>query len=522
LSRTLIKHYKSQLDLLKPVVQHEEFMKYCWLKSQDDPLIVGYHTRKICSVIDKAITRFNAGETVFIRIKVHQRAGKSDIVSRYLPAHFVGLFPDKEVMAVSYSATMASNFSLYGRRIMQSGQYQTLFPNVRLSQEKKSASGWHICQAQGDKLTETGGRVYASGLVSGLTGSGYHLGILDDYCASREVAESIVMRDKFWDSFTNDFLTRRANHSITIVLATQWHEDDIHGRIDRKNDPECDDYDPEFPDFELLSFPARVEDGRYEEDLEWSDWDTVNKEKKKFLFEERYSKQWYISMYSALGAYSSSAMMDCNPIPRDGGILDCSSIKFHESVTEFPMGELFFIRVWDFAHSEKKKTNKDPDYTGGTLLAYRKIGYNKELRLPIVELWVKDYVQTRQTAVKRDHMVVQTMGIDGAEVPQVIETSLDSMDGYYYLQERVKGAHTLHSINIGRINKLARCEPLVPVFEAGNVHILKGEWNAVWLDSFRRFDGSGKSHDEAVDNVTAGYKFQVNAMDKQPIAVTIG
>ena len=497
-------------------------MQHCWLKSQDDPLIVGYHTKKICQAIDEAIIKFNAGESVFMRIKVHQRAGKSDIVSRYLPAHFVGLFPDKEVMAVSYSATMATNFSLFGRRVMQSPKYQEIFPHSLLSQEKKSASDWHICSPIDGTMTETGGRVYASGLVSGLTGSGYHLGILDDYCASRETAESIVMRDKFWESFTNDFLTRRANHSITIVLATQWHEDDIHGRIDKKNDPLADEYDPEFPDFKLMSFPARVKDGGYIGDPDWSEWNKNKGETKDFLFEERYSKEWYISMYSSLGSYSSSAMMDCNPIPREGGLLDCSSIKIHDSLDEFPMGEIFFSRIWDFAHTEKKKTNKDPDYTGGTLLAYRKIGYNKELHMPIVDLWVQDYIQTRKTAVNRDHVVVQTMASDGPEIHQVIETSLDSMDGFYYLKERVAGAHTLHSINIGRVNKVARCGPLEAVFEAGSVHLLKGEWNDIWLDSFRRFDGSGKTHDEAVDNVTAGYKYQVTAMDRQPIPVTIG
>ena len=54
--------------------------------------------------------------------------------------------------------------------------------------------------------------------------------------------------------------------------------------------------------------------------------------------------------------------------------------------------------------------------------------------------------------------------------------------------------------------KVERCDPVEPIFEAGNVHIMKGDWNTVWVDGLRRFDGSGKSHDEMVDNITCGYK----------------
>jgi phage terminase large subunit-like protein len=499
--------------------QHLDFMKYTWVKDKDDPFIPGYHTEKICTIIDDAINRFKDGESVFIRIKIHQRAGKSDIVSRYLPPHFVGLFPDTEVMCVSYNASKATGFSRFSRRIVNSQRYFELFPKLAIHGDKNAAGDWEI--SINDRKTE--GKVYASGLKSGLTGSGYHLGIMDDYCAGRKEAESPAYRDSAWEAFTNDFLTRRAPHSITIILATQWHEDDIHGRIENRNDPEHEDYDPNFPFFETISFPATVEGSEYENDPEWQkNWAEVEGKKKKYLFEERYSESWYGSMYAGLGLYASAAMMDCDPVPRGGGVLDITKLKYHDNIKEFPLDKLNFIRMWDYAHTEKKKTNKDPDWTAGTLLAFRKIGYNSELKLPICDLWIRDFAMTRETAVKRDSFIVTVMAKDGLGVRQVVETSLDSIDGYYYLRERVKGSKQIYSVNIGPKNKVARCEPLEPMFEMGDVHLLRYDWNAAWLDQVKRFDGSGKTHDEAVDNMTAGYEFQIVRGGIKNLKVRIG
>lgn len=497
-----------------------KFMEYAWLKGKDDPLIIGYHTKKICNVIDEAIKKYNSGESVFIRIKIHQRAGKSDIVSRYLPPRFVGLYPDREVMAVSYNASKAMTFSRFGKRIILSSKYHEIFPRITIAGDKNAAGDWEICY-DGEK---TGGKVYASGLQSGLTGSGYHLGILDDYCAGRKEAESIAYRDNMWDCFTNDFLTRRAPVSITILLATQWHEDDIHGRIQKQNEIDGQRYNPNFPKFEEISFPATVSGSEYENDEEWiNNWSFgPDGQKKEYLFEERYSKKWYLGMYAGLAPYAASAMMDCDPIPREGGVLAYDKIKEHDDIREFPLKDLNFIRVWDYAHSRKTIKNKNPDWTAGTLLAFKKIGYNEAVSLPVCELWIKDFAQTRETAIKRDNFIVSVIAKDGAGIRQVVETSLDSLDGYYYLRDRLQNIKKVDSLNVGKVNKLARCEPLVPIFELGDVHILRADWNKVWYDSVKRFDGTGKSHDEAIDNMTAGYEFQIVRGGIRNLKVKIG
>lgn len=465
---------------------HLAFMQYCWRKAGDDPLIVGVHTRKICERIDQAMEDFRHGKSSFIRIAVHHRSGKSDIVSRFLPAHFIGEFPDREVIQTSYNVEKSLELASDGYDTFLSEKYKELYPGM--GTVTAAIRDWKITK-DGAK---TGGRVYASSLFSGLTGSGYHLGIVDDYVSGREAAESPSTRRGIWNSFTNDFMTRRAPVSITIILATWWHWDDLHGRIKRKNEVGGEEYDANFPVFEVVKFPARAIDSPF-----GSEYDG------EFLFERRYNAQWYREQYAELGVYSGPAVMDCNPIRKGGSILSVEKITTHPNLDEFPKG-LRWYRVWDFAHTEKQRTGDDPDYTGGTLLAFRYVGRNFELKTVRYEIWVRDYVQFRELAPKRDQKIIDVTRDDGQDVQVLVEDSLDSTDGAQYLKARLLGLRVVHLVPcVG--DKVVRCTPIEPYFEGGLVHIVRAAWNRIWLDALERFDGSGSSHDEPVDNLTCAY-----------------
>ena len=182
--------------IVKAKNSHLKFMQYCWMKSKSlNPFIVGFHTREICKKIDKALEDYRNGISSYLLISVHHRSGKSDIVSRYLGAHFLGEFPTDEVMQVSYKAEFAASFSGYGRNVMKSEKYQELYPEIKLSSDTNKKNEWLIAD---NNRKNSGGKLYASGLHSGLTGNGFALGILDDYCSGRAEAESLVQRNNAW------------------------------------------------------------------------------------------------------------------------------------------------------------------------------------------------------------------------------------------------------------------------------------------------------------------------------------
>ena len=472
----------SRLRALNARGMHLEFMKRCWMKPQE-PLVEGFHTRRICDAIDRAFDRFREGKSTYLMIAVHPRSGKSDLISRYLGPHFLGEFPGKEVMQVSYSAVKVEEFSAFGRNVVRSPYYGKLYPKVHLSEETSRKSEWAIVD---DKGKPTGARLYASGLQAGLTGNGYHLGILDDYCPGRAEAESIAFRNSSWSAFTDDFMTRRAPVSITIILATQWHIDDINGRIkSRMKD------DPAFPRFEVLSFPARA-----------SDWHAQHPEDEEYpctyLFEDRMGREWYESQYATLGTYSAAALMDCNPQPRTGGRLSIDGIEYLDEFEEEI--DKPWARVWDLAHTAKQRQGDDPDWTSGT-----RLWFERREGDPVPHLWIADVVRTREGALKRDALIRETATADGVYVRQALGYSMDAKDAYQYLVDALPELSWTPLLETN--DKAARATPLEPIFgsHVPHVHIKRGAWVDAWLDEVIRFDGMGKQHDDQVDNLSAGY-----------------
>lgn len=476
---------KEELSKIKARYSHLEFMKYCWQKPFE-PLVVGMHTKEICRLIDEAQEKLKNGESTFLLIKVHFRAGKSDIVSRFLPPHFLAENPDKDVMVVGYAASLAEGFSRFSRNLIRSPEFQELYPNTNITGGIQS---WGI--------ENHIGVVTASGLTSGITGKGYTLGICDDYLSDRASAESAVIRNTLWEHFTNDFLTRRSPTSITIVLATPWHVDDIIGRIESKIDPTNENYDPNFPPFKVVSFPAK--DG--EVDIGIKDYEKYGDRKYHiehihydYLFPERYSKEWYEQQFASLGEYSSAGLLQCRPTIRGGNLINTSKIKIHTNANNFPNTK--YYRVWDLAHTEKQTQKADPDWTSGTLLTYVKEN-------DIWHLWIKDVARIRANAPERDNFIRAVAEKDGMNVTIAVENSIESKDAFNQMQYIFNGRRVVRSVSI-KGDKVARMSYVEPIFEAGNVNILSGSWNLDWLKEVKEFP-SGK-HDDQIDNMSAGYQ----------------
>ncbi len=216
----------------------------------------------------------------------------SDIVSRALPAFFLGRNADMEpsIIMSGYGDDLVSGFSKDCKNIMMSDAYQQLFPGVKPDPKDNSINSWRVKGSH--KI------VSVAGITGGITGKGGNLIVLDDYCKTRAQAESKNERDHVWNEFANSVFTRQDTPaSIIIVCATPWHVDDIRGRILKAMKE-----DDKFPRFEELSFPARKEgpDG----------WD--------YLCPELHPPEWYDGNRAVLGPADAAALLDCNPVSKEG------------------------------------------------------------------------------------------------------------------------------------------------------------------------------------------------------------
>lgn len=119
-----------------------------------------------------ALERVVDGDIQFLIITMPPRHGKSEQVSRRLPAWFMGRFPELNGIVGTYNDDFASDFGKEVRDIVKSPQYRQVFPETRLqrggsaSDRLKTTKGgqWSFV-GRGGSLTGRGGHCFVSGTM---------------------------------------------------------------------------------------------------------------------------------------------------------------------------------------------------------------------------------------------------------------------------------------------------------------------------------------------------------------------
>jgi len=473
-------------------LSHLEFVRYTWNYSTID-FLTGFHIEEITARLDKAMRDYAKGKSTFLEIKVPFRHHKSQTVTRTLPPHFLGEFPEAEVVVSSYSASLSNLFSRDARNLLESDKFKELYPNTGLSKEVSSVSEWATNTTVEDGVFKTLiGKTAWVGLGGSITGRGGGLIILDDFLKGRADAESEKIRVKIWESFRNDLMSRRADPCIVIVLATPWHKNDIFGMIEsemKKN--------KEFPRFEKLVYPARSK--RYPSG---------------YLFPEKFSKEWYEGQYATLGAYNASGLLDCDPSAREGSIIATVEGVNYTFVDGKPDGFGAFCRGWDLASSEAERQGEDPDYTVGVKVAVKVDRVNiQKLKnseqgdeLPeIVSVYIDDIVRMRKEAPERNKKMVRTALKDGRGCVQAVESFGGYKDTFTTFKRILKGVSKVVKIQL-KGDKVAKASSFIEVpFEDGNIFINKNiprETIDKFLATLTGFPSA--PHDDDVDALVVG------------------
>jgi hypothetical protein len=207
--------------------------------------------RKIDDLLDGKIKR--------LIISCPPRFGKSEVVSRRLPAYVLGKNPDASIIACSYSADLAARMNRDVQRIIDSPEYADLFPESRLNEAniRTVAQGTFLRNSDLFEIVGHTGVYRSCGIGGGITGMDFNsIGIIDDPIKNREEAESPTIRNKIWEWYTDTFYTRRENDAPILVTQTRWHEDDIIGRLLESSKNEDADQ------WEVVSLPAMSEEER--------------------------------------------------------------------------------------------------------------------------------------------------------------------------------------------------------------------------------------------------------------------
>jgi len=356
--------------------------------------------------------------------------------------------PRDNVLVTAYNERIARRFSRKARVIVESRR--------QLMTSSRAADEWGMPE---------GGTFMSRGVGSPPTGVGFKRIIIDDPIRRREDAESINLREKAWDWFTDDIYTRLEPGGAMIIVATRWHHDDITSRA----------IESEPNKWVVLKLPAIAEEA-----------DQLGRQPGESLWPERYSVEDLMRIKAVMlqneGEYGWQALYQQSPTQRSGAMIRQDRISTFQ---ELPLSVGRFrrvIRAWDLA-----STRGAGDYTVGVKGALDNIG----------RFWILDVVIGQFDVDERDNIIYRTAEMDGKDVtirlPQ--DPAQAGKSQARYLLRMLHGYRV--SIQSPTGNKTLRAEPFAAQVNNFNVNMIAAAWNQPMLDEFRQFP-MGR-HDDIVD-----------------------
>ena len=216
-----------QFEIAKRQVKAEmakrSLFNFCeYAGTGDGPWIPSPHLEVLCNKVEECITWIEEGHTTrkLIMISMPPRFGKSQVVTRCSPTYFLGKLPDKEIITLSHTASLAHSFSRDARDIFV--EYGKELFGLSLSQATSSVTEWHLKGHHGKMQ---------AGAMGSVTGKGASLIIIDDPIREMEDAESPVMQEKLLSRFKSSVWSRLAPGGAIIIVMSRWHTQDLIGQL---------------------------------------------------------------------------------------------------------------------------------------------------------------------------------------------------------------------------------------------------------------------------------------------------
>lgn len=374
------------------------------------------------------------------------RHTKTETVTVRYSAYRLEQDPTMNVILGSYNQHLANRFSRKIKRVVDG--------RVELSKDRNAVEEWE---------TEAGGAFRAVGVGGGITGFGGDLIMIDDPVKSREEADSDVFRNKCWDWFNDDLYTRLEPDASMILTMTRWHEDDLAGRLLQNMADGGEHWD-------VVKLPAIAEEG-----------DPMGRAIGKPLCPDRYDLD-ALNRIKANGERSFQALYQQHPTARQGYFFDVTKLQ----IVDAAPADAQRARGWD-----KAATPGDGDFTASARIAKNGMFY------------IEDVTRGQWDTASRDRHIRQTAELDGRPVKQIGEQEPGSggkesaenfirlLAGFSVMTERSTS------------NKQERADPFSSQVNAGNVKLVRGDWNKTFIEELRQFP-FGK-HDDQVDATSLAF-----------------
>lgn len=402
--------------------------------------------RKLVDVAESRINR--------LIVSMPPRSGKSELISKYLPAWYLGRYPDRRIILTSHESDFAASWGRKVRDIIDEHGREIF--GIAVRPDSSASNRWDIAGRAGGMIT--------AGVGGAITGRGANILVIDDYLKNAQEAHSPTVRENHREWWRSTAYTRLEPGGAAVIVATRWGNDDLIGWL-IKEEPET---------WEVINFPALAGDD-----------DPLGREPGEALWPERFDRAKLLEIKGAIGSRWFSSLYQGSPQPDEGGLFK----RHWFTLVDASPAQARRVRFWDLASA----TGDTSDYTAGIKMAASAGGIYT----------IEDVVHGRWTPHQRDEVMLQTAHLDGTGVHVYVEQEPGSaglsvvaaavrlLSGFVIRGDRPTG------------DKATRAGPLAAQCEAGNVRMLRAAWNRDAIEELITFPLA--EHDDIVDGCSGAF-----------------
>ncbi len=395
-----------------------------------------------------------------IAVSMAPRMGKSQMISIYYPAWYLGRHPDHKVIVASHTADLAVVMARKVRNLINSPEYARIFPNTKIASDAKAAAQWN---------TTAGGEYFAIGVGGALAGRGAHLIIADDPLSEQDIkAGNTNSLDNAYEWFSAGLRTRLMPEGKICVLHTRWHQRDLIGRLlkDSAMNEGGDKY-------EAFEFPAILNEGTDDEKSIWPEQWTLESLQQTRASMHHIMWQWY-------------AQYQQNPTAAEAAIIKRDWIRYWTKDAPPPID--FIVQSFDTALTTKERSDFSVCHTWGT--------FTND------DDGTQNVILLNKVKGKYEFPELKKMAHDQYDEWQPDSVIVEAKaSGQPLIDEMRRSGIFVQDFSPGKgQDKIARLNAVADMFASGHVWFPETSWAAQTVEEILAFPAG--EHDDEVDTMT--------------------
>jgi predicted phage terminase large subunit-like protein len=453
------------------------FLAFADIMKKGDLKVVAFHEVIASAFEDLANKRYRR-----VIVSCPPRSGKSMLASMFV-AWLLGRDQQTQHIIASYGQQLSGKFHKDAIGFLKHPEFRKIFPDwkgfARDSKFEMLGGGYILATSVGGVLT---------GFTAGTTNidsPGVGATLIDDPLKSSDSKAAIDGVETWW---AEECSTRRTNNYCQVVIATRFHERDLHGVL-----LDADGiYDPNENPFGwrwinicgIIETPEQAENDPLEREIGETHWPS----------NPAFTRDVMIAQKKTMGSFAFSALYQGTPVSAEGQIVKEDWITRVER-EQCPGFDFTWMAV-DCAFSEKELADE-------TAICVASISH----RFPGI-VYVQDIITGR---LSFPDLIEKVKGLYAQRDARVlcIEKAASGQSLIQMLKKEAK-------IPIEEMkplkSKTTRLQAVAPLLEFNRVRFLEGDWIDPFIRELTTFPYT--KHDDRTDSFTWALTYYAMKLDK--------